>query len=67
MAENSSYTTGETDIERLLLMGFSEEEALRLIHMRNNVSDQVEYRELLEESRRLDFIRWLIDNNRMSS
>ncbi len=67
MAENSSYTTGGTDIERLLLMGFSEEEALRLIHMRNNVSDQVEYRELLEESRRLDFIRWLIDNNRMSS
>lgn len=66
MAENSSYTTGGADIERLLSLGFSEDEALRLIHMRDNVSNQVEYRELLEESRRLGFIRWLIDNNRIS-
>jgi hypothetical protein len=66
MAENTSYTTGGMDMERLLQMGFTEEEALRLIHMRDNVSAQGEYRELLEESRRLDFIRWLVDHNRLS-
>jgi hypothetical protein len=34
--------------------------------MRDNVFAQGEYRELLEESRRLDFIRWLVDHNRLS-
>jgi rRNA processing protein Krr1/Pno1 len=67
MQERSFYTTGGPDFERLLALGFSEAEALRLIRMRDHVSEQIEYREMLEESRRLSFIRWLIENNRISS
>ncbi len=65
MAEYS-YVTGGTDFQRLLSLGFSEIEAERLIHMRDHVSEQGEYREMVEESRRLNFIRWLIDHDRMS-
>lgn len=65
MAEYS-YATGGTDFQRLLSLGFSEIEAERLIHMKDHVSEQIEYREMVEESRRLNFIRWLIDHDRMS-
>jgi hypothetical protein len=71
MPENTSYTTGDTtgdtEFQRLLSMGFSEIEAARLIHMKEHVSEQIEYREMVEESRRLDFIRWLIEHDRISS
>ncbi len=60
-----SYTTDGTEFQHLLSLGFSEEEAIRLIDMRSHMSEQSEYRELLEESRRLHFLRWLIDNNRI--
>lgn len=60
------YATEGHDHEQLLEMGFSETEATRLIHMKDHVTEQVEYREMVEESRRLGFIRWLIENNRMS-
>ena len=60
------YTTDGTDFERLLSMGFSEIEAERLIHMKDHVSEQTEYREMVEESRRLNFIRWLVEHDRMS-
>jgi hypothetical protein len=60
------YTTEGNDLQRLLSMGFSTNEAERMIHMKNHVTDQVEYQEMMAESRRLDFVRWLIDNNRMS-
>ncbi len=56
------YTTDNTDFERLLSLGFSEVEASRLIYMKSHVTEEVEYREILEESRRLNFIRWLIVN-----
>lgn len=59
------YATGHTDLQRLLSLGFSEIQAQRLIHMRDHVTEQSEYREMLEESRRLNFIRWLVENNRM--
>ncbi|HYU76392.1 MAG TPA: hypothetical protein VEL31_27280 [Ktedonobacteraceae bacterium] len=67
MTEHPYTTNDGTDFQLLLSIGFSEDEAERLIHMKDHVSDQTEYREMLEESRRLDFIRWLIDNDRMSS
>lgn len=67
MTEHSYTTNDGTDFQLLLSIGFSEDEAERLIHMKDHVSDQTEYREMLEESRRLDFIRWLIENDRMSS
>lgn len=61
-----SYTTHSSDIQCLLANGFTEEEANRLLFMRDHVDEQIEYREMLEESRRLAFIRWLIEHNRMS-
>ncbi|MFL5588197.1 MAG: hypothetical protein ACJ797_12895 [Ktedonobacteraceae bacterium] len=60
------YTTDNTDFERLLSLGFSEIEASRLVYMKSHVTEEIEYREILEESRRLNFIRWLIENNRLS-
>ena len=61
-----SYATEKKDFQHLLSMGFSEIEASRLVYMKNHVDEQIEYREMLEESRRLDFIRWLIEHDRMS-
>jgi hypothetical protein len=66
MPEYPSTTNGGTDLQRLLASGFSESEADRLIHMKDHMTEQGEYREMVEESRRLDFIRWLIDHDRMS-
>jgi hypothetical protein len=60
------YATEGTDLQSLLSAGFSETEAVQLIHMKDHVSEQVEYREMLQESRRLDFIRWLIEHDRIS-
>ena len=59
------YATGHTDLQHLLSLGFSELQAERLIHMKDHVTEQGEYREMLEENRRLNFIRWLIEHDRM--
>ena len=59
--------SGSADFQQLLSMGFSEVEANRLIHMKDHVADEVEYREMVEESRRLGFIRWLIEHDRMGN
>ena len=65
MAEH--LTTGNNiDILHLLALGFTEAEAANLVYMKNHVSEQSEYREMLEESRRLNFVRWLIEHNRLS-
>jgi L-lactate utilization protein LutB len=61
------YATDNTDFARLLSLGFSAHQAIRLVHMKSHVSEEVEYREILEENRRLNFIRWLIDHNRLSN
>jgi len=61
-----SYATEDAEIQQLLSRGFSEIEARELIHMKDHVTEQIEYREMLEESRRLDFIRWLIEHDRIS-
>lgn len=60
------YATGEKDFQHLLAIGFSENEAAKLVDMKTHANEQVEYREMLEESRRLHFIRWLIEHDRMS-
>lgn len=60
-----SFTTEEAAFQYLLSTGFSETEARKLVHMREHVAEQIEYREMLEESRRLHFIRWLIEHNRI--
>ncbi len=64
MPENL-YATDNADFEYLLSLGFSETEATKLVHMKNHVNEQTEYREMLEEQHRLDFIRWLVENDRM--
>ncbi len=65
MSERSSITEG-ADFEHLLSMGFSEGEASRLLDMKEHAAEHVEYRELLEQSRRLTFLRWLIEHDRIS-
>lgn len=64
MPENS-YATGEKDFQQLLSQGFDEIEASKLIYMKEHVAEQIEYREILAESRRLTFIRWLIEHDRI--
>lgn len=59
--------SGSADFQHLLSLGFSEVEAARLIHMKDHVAEEVEYREMVEESRRLGFIRWLIEHDRMGN
>jgi hypothetical protein len=41
-------------------------EAVRLVYMKNHVAEQSEYREMMEEKHRLNFIRWLIEHDRLS-
>jgi hypothetical protein len=65
MAENI-YATDNRDFRRLLSLGFTETEAIRLVYMRNHVGEQTEYREIMAEKHRLNFVRWLIEHNRIS-
>jgi hypothetical protein len=64
MPENL-YATDNADFERLLTLGFSEAEATQLVYMKTHMTEQIEYREMLEEQHRLSFIRWLIEHDRM--
>lgn len=64
--EEQLYTTDKNELERLISSGFSELEAMRILHMKDHVSEEIEYREMIEESRRLNFVRWLIDHDRLS-
>ena len=59
------YATDNADFEHLLSLGFSEIEAQRLVHMKNHVNEQIEYREMVEERHRLGFIRWLVEHDRL--
>jgi hypothetical protein len=60
-----SYVTEDAEIQQLLSQGFSEIEVRQLIHIKDHVTEQIEYREMLAESRRLEFIRWLIEHDRI--
>jgi Holliday junction resolvasome RuvABC DNA-binding subunit len=64
MTENI-YTTDNADYEALLALGFTEAEAVRILYMKVHVEEQAEYRELLAERHRLDFVRWLIEHDRL--
>ena len=59
------YVTDSADYARLRAQGFSEIDATRLIYMKNHVSEEIEYREMAEERHRLNFVRWLIEHNRL--
>lgn len=64
--EEQTCTTDYRDFEYLRLLGFSEFGAARLIYMKSHLTEEVEYRERIEESRRLAFLRWLIEHERVS-
>ena len=64
MPENL-YATDNADFEQLRSLGFSETEVTRLIYMKGHVTEQTEYREMLEERHRLGFIRWLVEHDRL--
>jgi hypothetical protein len=59
------FATENADFALLLSLGFSEEDATRLVYMKNHVAEQVEYREMVAEQHRLDFIRWLVEHDRL--
>jgi hypothetical protein len=61
-----SYATENADFQNLRAMGFSETEAAQLVHMKDHVTEHIEYKEIVEESRRLNFMRWLIEHDRIS-
>jgi hypothetical protein len=65
MAENM-FVANSADFERLREQGFTEAEAEKLIYMKEHVGEQVEYREMLAEQHRLDFMRWLVEHDRIS-
>lgn len=64
MTENI-YEIDKAEFEALLAQGFNEIQATRLVYMKHHVKEQTEYRELLAERHRLDFVRWLIEHDRM--
>ena len=64
MRENL-YVTENADFALLLSLGFSEEDSTRLVYMKSHVTEQVEYREMAAEQHRLNFIRWLVEHNRL--
>lgn len=64
MTENT-YTTENADYAALLALGFTEAEAARIVYMKIHMEEQAEYRELLAERHRLDFVRWLIEHDRI--
>ena len=65
MREHLYATEENADFALLLSLGFSEEDAARLVYMKNHVTEQVEYREMVAEQHRLKFIRWLVEHDRL--
>ena len=59
------YAAESAEFQRLLALGFTQEEAAKLLYMKDHVAEQTEYRKMIEESRRLNFIRWLIEHDRI--
>lgn len=65
MPENM-FVADSADFERLREQGFTEVEAIKLVYMKEHVGEQIEYREMLAEQHRLDFMRWLVEHDRIS-
>lgn len=60
------FVTDNANFKRLRRQGFTQDEAQKLMYMKEHVEEQIEYREMLEEQHRLDFMRWLVEHNRIS-
>lgn len=61
------HITENADFKHLLSQGFSEIEASRIVYMKNHMQEEVEYCESVEETRRLSFLRWLVETGRIGS
>ena len=64
MSEDT-FIANNADFEYLRDQGFAEDESSKLIHMRDHVDDQLEYREMVAEQHRLAFLRWLVEHDRI--
>lgn len=51
--------------ERKLMSGFTQAQVEQLTRLRNAYIEK-EQRQMLEEQRRLEFARWLVDNGRLT-
>jgi hypothetical protein len=65
MPENM-YLTDSPDFEHLCELGFTAEEAAKLIYIKEHVEEQAEYRDMKAEQYRLNFLRWLVQHDRIS-
>jgi hypothetical protein len=50
----------------LCTQGFTVDQAVRLVEMRENFAQQLEYRERTAEQNRLNFVRWLFEHGKIS-
>lgn len=64
MPENM-YVTESAEFKSLCEQGFTEEEATKLIMLKELLEKQ-ENQKMQEEQHRLDFIRWLVEHDRIS-
>ena len=53
-------------LERLMTAGFSWDEAVKLLGMREHVYENAEVRQRLENDPKIQFVRWLIKHGEMS-
>ncbi|HEY0752366.1 MAG TPA: hypothetical protein VGD98_00175 [Ktedonobacteraceae bacterium] len=64
MPENM-YVTESAAFNHLCEEGFTEDEATKLITLKEQLVER-KSREMLAEQHRLDFIRWLVEHDRIS-
>jgi hypothetical protein len=62
----TSANKDQSRLEQLMASGFAWEEAIKLLGMREHVYDNSEMRQRMENDPRVQFVRWLIENNEMN-
>jgi hypothetical protein len=66
-AEQASMENTDASVllDALIEIGFSQEEAARLAHLRQHLYENVEMRQRLNSDHRLQFARWLFEHGEM--
>ncbi len=57
---------GQTHLASLMETGFMWEEAVKLMHMRENLYENAEMHQRMEEDYRMHFARWLLEHGEIS-
>jgi hypothetical protein len=65
MQENM-FITDSLGFEFLYAQGFTLDQAIKLVAMKENFEELTEYRERTEEQNRLNFVRWLFEHGKIS-